>query len=68
VTHEWGFSVLVAAAARVGGLGPLVALRGALALTVFALVALAARRRAAEAAADPAFFPRPLPIPGLPAG
>lgn len=50
VTHEWGFSVLVAAAARVAGLGPLVALRGVLVVAFFALVALAARRRAEEAA------------------
>jgi hypothetical protein len=63
VTHEWGFSVLVAAAARIAGLGPLVALRGVLVVAFFALVALAARRRAEEAApgapADPEYSANP---------
>ena len=54
VTHEWGFSVLLAAAARGGGLAPLIALRAALAVAFFALVAIAAWRgtRAGGAAAS----------------
>ena len=49
VTHEWGFSVLVAIGERLGGLASLVAVRVVLVVTFFALVAAAAWRRAGAA-------------------
>jgi hypothetical protein len=51
VTHEWGFSVLLAALAGVVGIEPLIALRGVLVVVFFAGVALAAWWRAQGAPA-----------------
>ncbi|HEX6202190.1 MAG TPA: hypothetical protein VF100_04235 [Thermoanaerobaculia bacterium] len=68
VTHEWGFSVAVAAVAGAGGLAPLVALRGVLVVAFFALVAAAAWRRAAGGGAArgaPAVGRRALPLLAL---
>lgn len=46
VTHEWGFSVLLAALAGAFGLAPLVSFRGVVVVAFFAVVAVAAWRRA----------------------
>lgn len=61
VTHEWGFSVLLAAIAGGAGIEPLIALRGILVVVFFAVVALAAWQRAKGAAA-----PGAPPNPGAP--
>jgi hypothetical protein len=60
VTHEWGFSVLAAAAAGALGIAPLVPLRGALVVAFFAVVAAAAWRRAAAAGAPAGYGSGPL--------
>jgi hypothetical protein len=66
VTHEWGFSVLVATVAGAAGLSSLVVLRGIFVVLLLAVVAAGAWRRAeaveAPAAPDPR---RALPLLAL---
>ncbi len=52
VTHEWGFSVLVWAVDRIGGLSGLIVFRSFLVVALMALVLAAARRRVPPAAAQ----------------
>ncbi|HUO86582.1 MAG TPA: hypothetical protein VM617_04260 [Thermoanaerobaculia bacterium] len=64
VTHEWGFSLLLAAVARVAGLASLVPLRSLLVVAFFAVVAAAAWRRTWEGLGRP-MSPAALPLLAL---